>query len=520
MKSSRAVDMIGWAHDGPMTSTPGHLFLVHGRIESVVHDAAIIPTSDTFDFRSYWTPILGNRQDRWRPKKWPGPGYGRAAGRGDLWFVSVGARTVLTPEALTERVLAVLQEVAEAKLQPHRNRVKPLVAVPVFGIEGGGHGENRGELIRRLLTALNDAVQKFHLDIVLVTPEASVYAAAQHVRRQSPPTSLEGATLDKAELLGRRARRKELALFLGAGVSIPAGLPSWDELIELLVKGSSVLRDVDLSRLTALDQAQLLERRLPDHALGKRVAEIIRRFQRPSLAHALLAGLGCREAVTTNYDKLYEMAVDATGRKAATILPWHTAVGSDSWVLKMHGDIEKPETIVLTRQHFIRFDATTRPAGSMLQSLLLTRHLLLVGASLKDDNVVRLAYEVQAYREKHGLGDELGTLIDVDRDLPRSELWRDQLAWLDMSGETLEERSRSLEVFLDTVARLASDDASWLLDDRFASLLLDKERDLADQAMTLYRRLLQGASSPWHQLSAKLESLGASAGVESKGDEK
>ena len=50
----------------------------------------------------------------------------------------------------------------------------------------------------------------------------------------------------------------------------------------------------------------------------------------------------------------------------------------------------------------MRFDA--RPAcGALLQSLLMTEHLLVVGVSLNDDNIVRLAYEVQAYRGAHKL---------------------------------------------------------------------------------------------------------------------
>ena len=59
----------------------------------------------------------------------------------------------------------------------------------------------------------------------------------------------------------------------------------------------------------------------------------------------------------------------------------------------------------------------------------------------------------------------------------RRELWRGQLTWLDMSGSTIAERSRTLEIFLDAVAAHASNAAAWLLDERFNGLLgADEER--------------------------------------------
>ena len=42
-----------------MPTNPGHVFVVYGRIESVVHDVAVIPTGDHFKCRPNWKPILG-----------------------------------------------------------------------------------------------------------------------------------------------------------------------------------------------------------------------------------------------------------------------------------------------------------------------------------------------------------------------------------------------------------------------------------------------------------------------------
>lgn len=496
-----------------MPHPKGHLFVVHGRIERLVHDAAIVPTNDAFEVEPSWDPVLGGADPaELRPPDWPRDCVGRAADGRPLWFVSVGSgdpdeRPRLSTDALVERALTAVQAVAAAGIEPARNRVKPLLAVPVLGIEGGGHEHDRGDVVRAQLQALHEAVAELDLDVVVTTPEASVYGAAQHVRG-GLAWPLEEGHQEEAERLGRLARDGRLALFFGAGVSVPAGLPGWTEMLRLLADRTGALGDLDLGRLTPLDQAQLLQKRVPD--LGTYVTDIVKEHQRPSLGHALLADLGCREAVTTNYDRLYEEAFAATGRGRPSALPWHAGEDGGPWVLKLHGDVEKPGSIVLTRRDVVRFDAHTRPAGSLVQSLLLTRHVLFIGVSLNDDNVVRLAREVEVYREDHGLDPRFGTMLDTSDNDARSELWEDQFAWLTMPGGSSAERSRALEIFLDTVAWYAADAASWVLDPRFSGLLDDHAREIAEEARRLRQRLGGSESGvEWRRLREVLDELGA-----------
>ena len=215
--------------------------------------------------------------------------------------------------------------------------------------------------------------------------------------------------------------------------------------------------------------------------------------------------------MTTNYDQLYEQAVAARGSQVARVLPGAPAPGADSWVLKLHGDVVRPQSIVLTRSSFVRFDSTTRPAGALLQTLLMTRHLLVVGASLEDDNVVRLMHEVEHYRREHQMSGRFGTLLDVADVGPRRALWDEQLDWVTMPGAPYSETTRSLEVFLDLVAHHATDDTSWLLDDRFASLLsTDGQRSLVAQLREA-RATMTTDDPAWASLAAALDRFGASA---------
>ena len=491
-------------------SSGGHVFVVRGHIERVVHDVAIVPTDSDFHIRGYWKPLLGEDTHRWRPRGWPRHGYAKAHGRDDVWFVSVGGRRSSGAEVIIDRAVAALHQIAAAGLTPSRNRVKPLVAVPVLGIAGGGLGQERGDVVRRLLTALTDAASELELDVAVVTPDASVYGAAQHLRRHISRWPLPDSQVESAQRIGTAASRGDLALFMGAGVSIPAGLPTWDQLLTQLARGHGIDVGSGFGSLNALDQAQYLHTKIPN--LGEAVAGIVRDATVPALGHVLLSALGCKEAVTTNYDRLYEAAIEMQRGKGnvATVMPWDHPQSGRPWILKMHGDVEMPKSIVLTRQQFVSFDAETRPAGALLQTLLMTRHVLFVGASLNDDNVVRLAYEVDRFRRSNGLEGAVGTLLDVDMDHVRQELWSGQLTWLEMSGSTIAERSRTLEVFLDAVAAHASDDASWLLDERFKGLL-DLDGKLVREARALYRKAAD-AGPDWQELADALLALGAASG--------
>lgn len=491
-------------------SAAGHLFIVHGRIEDVTHDAAIIPVGDEFEFNPIWVPMVGRRPNcpaRWNERRW-----GRVVNAPSrVWAVSIGDGFAGYGDIL-RRIRAVLDRIAER--QPGRSiaggRTRALVAVPVVGIGYGGFGYERGAVLKALVGALGEAVERLPLDVALVTPEPAVYAAAQWARRQHA-VPLEPRYEQAAAELGHRARRGDLALLLGAGVSVPAGLPTWHQLISQLAAEVDGL-DIDVTRgdLSATDQAELIER-IDSQNFPERVARITGAAHRPSLLHTLLAGLDCREVITTNYDELYERAVRGSGRTIDSVMPWASAHGADRWILKLHGDVAHPRQIVLTRRHMVRYDAANRPSASLLQSLLLTRRLLVVGASMTDDNVIRLAHEVQAYRQHHqpGITATFGTVLDAQGDEVRGRLWDDQLEWLAFSEGDVARGSRQVEIFLDRVATHASRESSWVLDSRFEGLLPESEWAMADAARRLLATLPQREGTKWSPLVRQLREMGA-----------
>ncbi|GMA33189.1 SIR2 family protein [Litorihabitans aurantiacus] len=284
---------------------------------------------------------------------------------------------------------------------------------------------------------------------------------------------------------------KEVALFFGAGLSMGAGLPSWNGLLErLLADAGSDLTWEELSNLPVLDQGEVLERELRDltprdgRTLGERVTAVVGQDLLPGLGHVLLAGMRIPNAVTTNYDQLYERAVEATGgvdqTREIAVLPWERADPEGPWVMKMHGDVDHPSSIVLTRNAFVHYDARWKPVGAVIQALMMTKHVMVVGASLTDDNLIRFAHEVAALRTQlatdggaHTDGADIGSVITLQPDRAFERLWSSQLDVVvagSAPGIAIGGRAasaRALALFLDAVAMYAARDASHLLDARY-----------------------------------------------------
>ena len=123
-----------------------------------------------------------------------------------------------------------------------------------------------------------------------------------------------------------------------------------------------------------------------------------------------------------------------------------------------------------------------------LQSLLLTKHLVVIGASMTDPNVVRLTHEVDAYRREHKQSPltAYGTVLDAGPSSPSQKmLWEDQLDWVDLTAVGIGSGPRALEILVDLIGMYASQDSSWLLDERFSGLLDEGQRKFAQRVREL-----------------------------------
>lgn len=492
--------------DGPeKTAMPGHVFIVRGDLRKLACDARLIPCSRQARPRGKWflpdfdgprqgTPFAdgGPRVQPLpdpvpsRPREWIGL-IGRW-GQPVSWY----------GDGAAEFLDAAADAIVAAGGPPLFGRARPLLALPVVGTGYGGAAEMAGEVVQELLPRLKAfAARTFPggatFDVALVCFDAATHAAAQaeRVRSADWPTDLTDSHRAEADRLAGHALRGELALFLGAGVSVAAGLPSWGGLLtELAVRAGMAADERDaLGELrSALDQATVVERRLQagGRTIGRAVADILGPHRHYALAHALLAALPVREAITTNYDRLFEDAWGLSDPDGLAILPGTIRPDARRWLLKMHGCLSDPDRVVLTRSSYTRYDEQLPALSGMVQAFLVTRHVLFAGFSLTDDNFHRIVDAVRRLRGDGSPG-HLGTALSLGSGGLAEVLWERDVRRVRMSeskeaaaGFPFAEAARRLEVFLDYLVSRTRDAAHLLVGERFDPLLTAGERTLRD----------------------------------------
>lgn len=421
----------------------GHLFVVNGDVTRLACDAWLLPTDNEFRVSASFAPSVGL------------PAHGRLSGRdwrservqpfGErpdsdpwIWLGDVG-RGNAAPDWYAGCAFEFVEKAAGLLKADDRTPSRfPIVAVNVLGSGEGGLAADKGAIHHALIPVLEDAARRFDVDVVLVTWGRRAYAAAQRARRDHLEADMrgdrsqlwdlddqEGRLAAVARRLAEHVQGSNLVLFLGAGVSSGAGLPVWQQLLDELAHEASFSGE-EISRLHGFDlrdQAALVGKRLS--AVGRQIGkEVAARFSttRYSLMHALLASLGVRENVTTNYDQLFEAAVEATDERLA-VLPYQAVHPRERWLLKLHGSIDNDDDIVLTRADYLGTPARRGALFGLVQAMLLTRHMLFVGYSLSDEDFHAVVNDVRAARAGVADAPPIGTVLTLFDDPMFEELW-------------------------------------------------------------------------------------------------
>jgi hypothetical protein len=221
---------------------------------------------------------------------------------------------------------------------------------------------------------------------------------------------------------------RDAVLFAGAGISVPAGLPTAAVMTELF--GARLSLGVDGERILArhrfADVASAVAQRFGRDELERTVVEAFDMAQGivPTAGH-LAAVSTFRHIVTTNYDDLFERAAGVRG------IPFNVISangevrgdGSELTIFQVDGSIRSPGTLVVTEEDAakMRLDDTYWNA---IADAIEERPVVVVGHSLRDENARRVL-------TRRGGGAGLYVSLDYD---PMDEIVRNRFGLLGCVG--------------------------------------------------------------------------------------
>ena len=197
--------------------------------------------------------------------------------------------------------------------------------------------------------------------------------------------------------LARYIAKREWILFAGSGISRSSGLPLWGELIEEMVERLGP----EVESTDPLEVASLFEANFSRPSLVEFLRDNLQVSDlRSNALHECLLDLNPSKIVTTNFDDLFERALEQ--RK----IPYASAAtneelsltGGGLLVLKPHGDFKHPDSLVFSRRDYARYPQH-KAINATLCSWVARYSFLFVGYSLSDPD---LEHQLQGTLDAQG----------------------------------------------------------------------------------------------------------------------
>jgi hypothetical protein len=225
--------------------------------------------------------------------------------------------------------------------------------------------------------------------------------------------------------IAAEVKKTHCVLFLGAGIHAPPpeGSPFSYPEAQRPASASSLSTHLAgncnfATRLPKEDPQNLQRVTLcyEDEKSRARLVEEIRKAvqvdKKPSPILLALAELDFPLVITTNYDRLFENALAAAGKQPLVsvytpnlepTVDYDDPTPESPMIFKIHGDISRPETIVVTDEDYIQFvlrmgnKEVYDPVPETVRYYLKKRSTLFVGYSLLDYNL-RLLFKTLRWR--------------------------------------------------------------------------------------------------------------------------
>jgi len=201
----------------------------------------------------------------------------------------------------------------------------------------------------------------------------------------------------------------EAVAVIGSGFSVAAGFPSWNQLLELLInecEQNIQYFDENDELKHLLKKGYILEVAEGCRSiLGKSLYNnlIQRVFRNPSINitdfHKFMFNIPFSSILTTNYDNLLEQTFYNMQKKEC-YLPVYTqkniaqlarlAYDKDFYILKLHGDVNDIDSIVLTYKDYQDIIHSNPAYHKAMSAIFSTKSLIFFGYGLRDPDLMLL----------------------------------------------------------------------------------------------------------------------------------
>lgn len=240
--------------------------------------------------------------------------------------------------------------------------------------------------------------------------------------------------------LRRILAQEDTVLFIGSGISVWSGLPSWNGLIkELAIFLESFGEDAGLVRSEA-QRGELLQAASYgfDKLTKPQIGEFIRSvchcgIAKPHDIHRKIISLGPRSFVTTNYDNLIEESLrqwlpdhyfrPPVTNRHLTEMAEVVHARANNFVFKPHGDAADSESIILTREQYRQLlpEGERHAALESLKMILATRPVVYLGFGLRDPDFLYMR-DLLANTYKGGTRDHFAIMADISE--AENDYWK------------------------------------------------------------------------------------------------
>lgn len=206
-------------------------------------------------------------------------------------------------------------------------------------------------------------------------------------------------------------KQNNVILFVGAGVSMGLGIPSWNQLIEKIA--SDLGYDPEIYSTFGDNLALAEYYRLKNGNLGKLRSWMDRNWHSSDIKideskiHKIIANANFPLIYTTNYDRWIENAFDEYNQKYHKIINVGDLTKTDTTttqIIKFHGDFDDDNSIVLDETSYFKRLEFETPLDIKLRSDILGKTVLFIGYSLSDVNIRLLFYKLTQMWENDGQG--------------------------------------------------------------------------------------------------------------------